>query len=635
MNNPTGLMSLTDVNRATEQYLPISTNLQTTLKLMVGNLVDAIGCIGATLTTLEANNAQIVRAYSLNLAAGLVTLLRKQFKLSPFANQMVLTFNDAQQYHHISLEALNLNEGKPEPFVLSNQLQDLIGPIFTDDIIVNIQQQAEIEQIIAVPVCLNEEVFGCIYAASQQNFTLQEINFLTAFSHQAANALQTERRLTEIQALERVFLALQRSIKDETQTLQIIVDAVVETLGYVGAIVATLEPDNTLPVRAYRLDLQPQIVTMLEGQAGMSLSSNQAMVNLDAPEFSENLSIRAIKGANGTPKKFITSAKLFDLFRPFVNEAISDQLQELMGIKQVIAVPFYLEDEVVGNIFVATRKPHFTDRETELLMIFGQQAAVGIRNARLYEKAEERRQIAQMFGRMAFSATANIHALRNHIGSFQAFVRLIELTASLPEEQRGEVMEVSPSITDHLNRAADILDNLHKPWQQTPDTLVSINTCLNWATRKIFPKAAFNADTTEIKAAQGLTIHRKFADNLPFIKTSPDMLTEVLRVITKNAVDAMADKPEEGHLWLETRPRADTNIEVTIRDNGNGMEPEILGKIFEMGWSSKKGQGMGFGLFWAKDYIEGLGGTITVKSRLGEGTTFRIYLSANTPESHT
>ena len=56
---------------------------------------------------------------------------------------------------------------------------------------------------------------------------------------------------------------------------------------------------------------------------------------------------------------------------------------------------------------------------------------------------------------------------------------------------------------------------------------------------------------------------------------------------------------------------------------------EDLAHIFELGWSTKKGDsGMGIGLFWTKDYIDGLSGRIIVSSVEGEGTAFQIILPA-------
>ena len=104
------------------------------------------------------------------------------------------------------------------------------------------------------------------------------------------------------------------------------------------------------------------------------------------------------------------------------------------------------------------------------------------------------------------------------------------------------------------------------------------------------------------------------------------MLTEAFKVILKNATEAIKDTKGEGHLWLETALHNDTHICIIIRDDGSGIKPDALNRIFDMGWSSKKGRGMGFGLFWTKDYIEGIDGSIQVQSKWGKGTSFQISL---------
>ena len=56
-------------------------------------------------------------------------------------------------------------------------------------------------------------------------------------------------------------------------------------------------------------------------------------------------------------------------------------------------------------------------------------------------------------------------------------------------------------------------------------------------------------------------------------------------------------------------------------------------KLFELSWSTEKQEGgMGFGLVWTRDYIDGLGGSIQALSHVGEGTTFTIKLPLVIPE---
>ena len=81
-------------------------------------------------------------------------------------------------------------------------------------------------------------------------------------------------------------------------------------------------------------------------------------------------------------------------------------------------------------------------------------------------------------------------------------------------------------------------------------------------------------------------------------------------------------------MWIESSLVGDM-IEIIVRDNGAGIKPENLHRIFEMKWSTKS-HGMGFGLYWAKDYVEGVGGNIEVDSVWGQGTIFYIRVPAIT-----
>jgi signal transduction histidine kinase len=71
-----------------------------------------------------------------------------------------------------------------------------------------------------------------------------------------------------------------------------------------------------------------------------------------------------------------------------------------------------------------------------------------------------------------------------------------------------------------------------------------------------------------------------------------------------------------------------SQILVKVEDNGSGIKEENLKNVFKMRWSTKE-SGLGFGLFWAKDFIEGMGGRIEVESIWQEGTAFQIYLPTN------
>jgi signal transduction histidine kinase len=115
------------------------------------------------------------------------------------------------------------------------------------------------------------------------------------------------------------------------------------------------------------------------------------------------------------------------------------------------------------------------------------------------------------------------------------------------------------------------------------------------------------------------------ANDLPKINTSPDMLTEAFKVLIKNANEAITENGSERRLSIKSHKLDSNTVEVVMRDNGIGIKREDLNKVFKMRWTTKS-TGLGFGLFWTKDYIEGLGGSIALESIRGEGTTFTFLL---------
>ena len=607
---------------------PISNDLQTVLQRIVDDVVSALGCVGAMVATLEMDNSLPVRAYAVDIAPKLLNTIENKLGVSFVGPRSIAYLNDKKFKDNLGVRAVTIQNGGPD-VVISNTLHDLFRPVVNKPLSEMAQQLTGIKQVIAVPFFIGDEAVGNLFAASRHEFSGQDIKFLTAFGRQAATAIQTQRYLTEMRALERVILALQSSITSETQALQLVVDTVVQKLGYVGAMVATLEANNSLPVRAYAVSFDTTLVKNVEQRLGVSLIGPKSIAYLDDPRFADNLSVRAVRGANGRPQRFVVSDNLYDLFRPVINKPLSDMAQKLTGIKQVMAVPFFLEDEVVGNLFVASRRPLFRDWEKDVLATFGQQAAVGIRNARLYRIAEERRQIAQLFGKMAFSAAANIHALRNYIGAPRTYLQLLEIKDQLSPDLLEELQDTGAGALTHLNKAIKILDNLHEPWEMTSDEATDINKCLIMGIRKVFPRIVLEMSEDTIETGDGVTIHKNLDNDLLPIRTSPDMLSEAFRIMAKNAIEAIKKNKKARNLWVETHLLPEAIIEIKMCDDGLGIKPENINKIFELGWSTKNGQGMGFGLFWAKDYIEGLGGTISVQSAWQQGTTFTIHLPSS------
>jgi PAS domain S-box-containing protein len=128
----------------------------------------------------------------------------------------------------------------------------------------------------------------------------------------------------------------------------------------------------------------------------------------------------------------------------------------------------------------------------------------------------------------------------------------------------------------------------------------------------------------------GIRIIKEFQPDLPKIRGDSNQLEQVFLNLISNARDAMEKTERKKELTIAAsllRHNGWNDVEVTVKDSGNGIPPESLDKIFEPFFSTKKvGRGTGLGLSICYGIIEAHGGRIEVESRVNEGTTFRVFL---------
>ena len=106
------------------------------------------------------------------------------------------------------------------------------------------------------------------------------------------------------------------------------------------------------------------------------------------------------------------------------------------------------------------------------------------------------------------------------------------------------------------------------------------------------------------------------------ITADPDLVDQVIINMILNAMDAVTgiENPE---ISILATMNTNNRIVIDIKDNGHGIKPDILDKIFMPFFTSKK-HGSGIGLSLSRQIMHLHKGTITVKSKPGEGTTFSI-----------
>jgi signal transduction histidine kinase len=106
----------------------------------------------------------------------------------------------------------------------------------------------------------------------------------------------------------------------------------------------------------------------------------------------------------------------------------------------------------------------------------------------------------------------------------------------------------------------------------------------------------------------------------------PGQIDQVFMNLITNAAQAIGDRERGGTIHIAAAAR-DRDVEITISDDGPGIPPEVIPRIFDPFFTTKDvGEGSGLGLSIVHGIVDRHGGRIEVRSRLGEGTTFRIVL---------
>ncbi|WP_168798640.1 ATP-binding protein [Herbaspirillum sp. ST 5-3] len=141
-------------------------------------------------------------------------------------------------------------------------------------------------------------------------------------------------------------------------------------------------------------------------------------------------------------------------------------------------------------------------------------------------------------------------------------------------------------------------------------------------------------------ALQQIEIAMKLDPDLPRLLVDADLIKQVVMNILVNAQQAIE---ERGTILVESRLLAGKRlsafgdepvpaVEIAVTDNGCGIPEANMERIFDPFFTSKEvGKGTGLGLSVSYGIIKSHGGEIAVESKVGEGTTFRIYLPARVP----
>jgi signal transduction histidine kinase len=282
--------------------------------------------------------------------------------------------------------------------------------------------------------------------------------------------------------------------------------------------------------------------------------------------------------------------------------------------------PIASDDFLAGFILLGERagNERYTQAEIALLESLCLQIAVTLRARQLERRASQ----ADKLIALGTLAAGLAHELRNPLTSVQTFSALLKESRPDPEA----LQEFSAVVQRDVSRIASIVENVAAFAESNKVEMISvnINDVLRTVLEIIHPELERARVGADLRTAA-----------VPAIKGNHSQLLQVFLNLAQNAVQAM-DGREGSRLQLEVSQRTwdvpRPQVCVTVTDNGPGIDPALLPRVFEPFTTTKstgerRGKhGMGLGLAIVKRIVQHHHGEIHVTSTPGKGTTFVVHL---------
>jgi two-component system NtrC family sensor kinase len=293
-----------------------------------------------------------------------------------------------------------------------------------------------------------------------------------------------------------------------------------------------------------------------------------------------------------------------DAFRALRSAAYIILLISMLGGAAITVVAFYLTNRII-------RRMEQIDTEKDQL---GKQL---VRATRLAE-----------LGQMATGFAHEINNPLQIMKSEQALIDAIFSDMKNKEQLKNtqDTVDLEDSLNQikvQINRCANITQAILKFGRKSEPVIKDIDlaTFMPEVSGMIAKKAS----------VQGIALKEEILENTPPVRGDPAQLQQVLVNLFNNAIDAIAERhgSQGGELTVNAGPDENGKVMIAVRDNGIGISPENMKKVFTPFFTTKPvGKGTGLGLSVCYGIVDSMGGTMEASSERGVGTTFTVRLPA-------
>lgn len=291
-----------------------------------------------------------------------------------------------------------------------------------------------------------------------------------------------------------------------------------------------------------------------------------------------------------------------------------DQLLRVLNTQALVCIPLASGLRCLGVIIggVASGQVAGLQRRARLLKSFGEQTASALEGV-LRDSSDATRQAASIAEEYREASRRVAHEVNNPLSIIKNYLSVLDSKLENKEPVVGEMT----ILNEEIDRVGHIIKGLADLKPAVQEGGVEVNRIVRDVV-SLFRDTEFVPESLQIVA--------QTQDQPSEVEGSADTLKQILVNLVKNAVEAM---PSGGEIRIENSGHVNRDgllyVEICVRDNGPGIAPDILAKLFSPVRSTKGGTHQGLGLSIVHSLVKKYQGLITCRSGI-KGTVFEILL---------